>query len=193
VGLVTVALVPHPAVAAPAGLRVSAGFARREGGRALDFRYVLEGPLAGLRIPAGGNVGRSDGLWQHTCLEAFLKPDDAEAYCELNFSPAGAWAAYRFQGRRTGMRPVAELAAPEIRCTDAPGRLEVNVTLDPGALLGEATGTPGCVGLAAVIEDNRSRLSYWALRHGTAAPDFHDPTTFALPLPPLISDRSAPP
>ena len=191
--LVTVDLIPHASVAAPAGLRVSAGFAQCEGGRALGFRYVLEGSLAGLRIPGGTQVGRSDGLWQHTCLEAFLKPDAAETYLELNFSPAGAWAAYRFQGRRTGMRPVAELAAPAVHCTRAGERLEVNVTLDLGSLRDEVAGAPGRAGLAAVIEDSRGKLSYWALRHGSGAPDFHDPATFTLPFPPPLGAKGTRP
>ncbi len=37
-------------------------------------------------------------------------------------------------------------------------------------------------GLGAVIEDARGMLSYWALAHRAAQPDFHDPRTFRLRL-----------
>jgi len=36
--------------------------------------------------------------------------------------------------------------------------------------------------LAAVVEDERGMLSYWALRHPAGKPDFHHPDAFALEL-----------
>jgi hypothetical protein len=36
------------------------------------------------------------------------------------------------------------------------------------------------IALAAVIEDNSGRLSYWGLRHPPGNPDFHHPNGFAL-------------
>jgi hypothetical protein len=36
------------------------------------------------------------------------------------------------------------------------------------------------IALAAVIEDDNGRLSYWALRHSPGKPDFHHPDGFAL-------------
>ncbi len=191
-GQATIALLPHATAPAPAGIRVAAGCARRDGWGVIDFRYILEGPLARLRIPAGGELGRADGLWQHTCLEAFLKPDGADAYLEFNFSPSGEWAAYRFTGRRAGMQPLAGITTPEIRCAGTHDRLEMNVTIDLARCEEHAADSPGRVGLAAVLEDARGDLSYWALRHGGGAPDFHDPVTFMLSLPPLTEDRGAP-
>jgi hypothetical protein len=38
-------------------------------------------------------------------------------------------------------------------------------------------------GLAAVIEDARGLLSYWALAHHSPQPDFHDPAAFTMPVP----------
>jgi hypothetical protein len=35
------------------------------------------------------------------------------------------------------------------------------------------------LGLSSVIEDNRGRLGYWALRHAPGKPDFHNPEGFA--------------
>jgi hypothetical protein len=36
------------------------------------------------------------------------------------------------------------------------------------------------IALAAVIEDENGRLSYWGLRHPPGKPDFHHPDGFAL-------------
>jgi len=36
--------------------------------------------------------------------------------------------------------------------------------------------------LAAVIEDHRGGLSYWALEHPPGEPDFHHPDSFTLDL-----------
>ena len=36
--------------------------------------------------------------------------------------------------------------------------------------------------LAAVIEDHRGRLSYWALEHPVGKPDFHHPDGYTIEL-----------
>jgi len=56
---------PCPAVA---GIRVKIGWRR---GRTLKVVYKLEGVVDSLRIPPRRS-GRTDGLWQHTCFEAFV-------------------------------------------------------------------------------------------------------------------------
>ena len=40
--------------------------------------------------------------------------------------------------------------------------------------------SPAFIALAAVIEDENGRLSYWGLRHPPGKPDFHHPNGFAL-------------
>ena len=54
---------------------------------------------------------RTDELWRTTCFEAFVRTDGG--YVEYNLSPSGAWAAYRFDGYREGMRGL-EIAPPFI-------------------------------------------------------------------------------
>jgi hypothetical protein len=49
-------------------------------------------------------------------------------------------------------------------------------------------GLPECAqtlraGLAAVIEDERGQLAYWALAHRSTQPDFHDPASFTMQVP----------
>jgi hypothetical protein len=58
----------------------------------------------------------------------------------------------------------------------------MNVRLSPAAIA-EFAGMPIAAGLAAVIEDRDGALSWWALSHRAAAPDFHDPATFTMRLP----------
>jgi hypothetical protein len=149
-------------------------------GRRLKLQYHLAGDIARLRIPESREPERADGLWRHTCFEAFLRRSGSTEYLEYNFSPSGAWAAYRFSAYREGMTPLVEGAAPVISCQVADGSLEVAVTLDLG-WLHEPVDTL-CLGLTAVIEDRAQVLSYWALRHVSEKPDFHRAETFVAAL-----------
>ena len=70
-----------------------------------------------------------DGLWQHTCFEAFVGLGDGPAYLELNFSASGDWAAYRFDDYRQGMRPMQNASPPRIAVRRGPSQLELRVEL----------------------------------------------------------------
>ena len=134
--------------------------------------------LPGLAAPL-----RVDGLWQHTCFEAFLGRDDSAGYCEFNLAPSSAWAAYRFTGYRDGMRSIEGAAAPALALQREAQTLlvEVHIALAPDSgLVGH--DTLRC-GMAAVIEHVDGGLSYWALAHLQARPDFHAPEGFVLALP----------
>jgi hypothetical protein len=154
------------------GVRVS----RSDG--ALDVAYTLEGDLARIRVPDPRAPRFADDLWKHTCFEMFVREEGAEAYREFNFSPSGEWAAYAFERYREGMRR-GDGVDPRVtvRTSAAGVELDAVVPLDAascGAVLG--------VGLAAVIEDVDGTLSYWALAHPAAKPDFHDAEAFAIEL-----------
>ena len=140
---------------------------------AVALHYVVHGDIAELLLPRPINPIRTDGLWQHTCFEAFLGA--VPGYFEYNFAPSTAWAAYRFDEYRAGMRD-ADVTPPRIATRIAPGRFDLDVEL---ALRGE-----GALGLSAVIEETSGAKSWWALAHPPGAPDFHHPDCFALPLPP---------
>lgn len=152
-------------------------------GERLRLRYVLAGPLGRLRIPpAPGTATRADRLWEHTCFEAFLAPAGAAAYWELNLAASGDWNAYRFDGYRAGMRPEPRAVAPAIEVAHAScGTLTVHATVDLTRLR-ELTSTALDVSLAAVLEANDGTLSYWALAHASARPDFHRRETFVVRL-----------
>lgn len=176
------ALTAHPATPGRTirGLAVEVGWRPQAALLSLFFR--LDAPLAALCLPPQRPARRVDGLWQHTCFEAFVRAAGAQPYHEFHCATSGEWAAYRFASRRAGMQPAQRAAAPRIGVLHGADRLDVNIDLDlsPFGDLREAAQLD--LGLAAVIEHPDGQRSYWALRHGSAQPDFHDPATFILRL-----------
>jgi hypothetical protein len=136
---------------------------------ALLLSYCVSGVIDDLRIAPRETATRTDGLWRHTCFEAFVCPAPGEAYYEFNFAPSTQWAVYRFDDYRRGMRAAAEIRAPRIEVEQALERFALHATLQLDALPPGRWG----LGLAAVIEDASGRLSYWALAHPPGRPDFH--------------------
>ena len=124
-------LIRHPAAACDAVRRIAVEASRAAD--ALDISFRVEGDVSQLAIPAAGTPQRADGLWQHSCFEAFLQAGGGEAYFEFNFSPSGAWAAYRFSARRRG-RESPVLTAPRTEVRRGPDWLTMNVRLSPAAI-----------------------------------------------------------
>jgi hypothetical protein len=175
-------LQPHPASAAGAIDRIVAAVAIDRPRSALRIRFRVEGDVSRLDVPVKEAARRADGLWQHTCFEAFLRADADDGYHEFNFSPSGAWAAYRFSGRRTG-RESPEVPAPGIELDCRADALEMKATVAIDSLTSLVRSPLVHVGLAAVIEERDGSHGYWALAHSAAQPDFHDPRTFLLTVP----------
>lgn len=167
----------HPAAVRPA-VRALQVELSGEPGRVLQLRYVLEGHIARLRIPASTTSARTDELWRHTCFEAFISGEGDSSYYELNVSPSSQWALYHFDFYRQGMTPVTLVRAPEISIRRAEYRLELDASfsVDQLAMLDGAASLR--IGLAAVIESEDASLSYWALQHSAAKPDFHQAESF---------------
>lgn len=157
-------------------MEVSACLAEAGG---LAVCYRLRGDLAAIRIPDAASSSASDGLWQHTCLEAFVAAVDSLEYREFNFSPSGQWASYRFYASRHRDISFIPPVAPQIafqQCSDG-FRLDALIApelLPAGAILN--------IGLTAVIEARDGSKSYWALTHCAAQPDFHLRQSFLLTL-----------
>jgi hypothetical protein len=172
---------PHPTQARGAVRRLAAAAAMTR--ESLQLEYRAEADIARLVLPSPAAARRRDGLWQHSCFEAFLQPDGSDLYYEFNFSPSGEWAAYRFAGRREG-RSLPDLPAPAIGfAARADGcRLSADIPL---AALPELARAPAlAVGLTAVLEQADGVVTHWALAHGGESPDFHDASTFTLRLAP---------
>lgn len=154
--------------------------ARKDGLLLLGYR--LTGEIPALRLPEPRAPVRTDGLWQHTCFEAFIGHAGATEYWEYNFSPSGAWAAYHFSAYREGMAPLMKGAPPVISCHAGEERLDLDVAVDLSWLERSAAGVGLRLGLTAVIEDRAKVLSYWALKHRGEKPDFHHADGFAVEL-----------
>lgn len=163
-------LVPHPTTPCAAVRSLGAQVALTASGR-LELHYVLLADLAQLAIPAPAPQRFRDGLWQHACFEAFLAPDGAARYVELNFSPSREWAAYSFVNYREGMAKLDQVV-PHIDVRKDAGRLEVRVGLELASLL-QPPWNALKLGLSAVVEAGDGARSYWALRHPSEKPDFH--------------------
>lgn len=173
-------LEPHPSCAVPIGLTIDAGVELFPDG-SLHLGFVVHGAAAQLDrvlVPEPGAAIRIDGLWQHTCCEAFIGVPGQSGYREFNFSPSGAWAAYAFTDyRRAAPLPLGPV--PNIACLRSEGSLTLATTLAPGWL---PKSRPLCLGLSAVIELVDGTRSYWALAHATEHPDFHHRDGFTLTL-----------
>ncbi len=165
--VVVLGLVPHPGTPCRAVERIEVRVERLPGAR-LKLTYEIRARPASLRLPPPRPPGFAEGLWRHTCCEAFTC-GAGDGYDEYNFSPSGEFAAYRFERYRAGM---SRLDA-RIETTWAPGRLEATIPVSADA---------ASVALCAVVEAADGALSYWALRHAPGKPDFHHRDAFALSL-----------
>ena len=167
-----VALKPHPDTPANAVTAIEVEVAR-EGG-VLRLKYRVTGVVADVLVPAPAEFESASELWKETCFEAFVM-GSGEAYCEFNFAPSSRWAAYAFDGYRSGMRDF-EVAPFYVETSAGPDWFELVAAVTPGE-----TG-PWRVGLSAVIEETDERKSYWALAHAAGKPDFHHGDAFVLEL-----------
>jgi hypothetical protein len=174
----SLALACHPR-SAPGCIRAVEVSAVLGAAGALRLEYRLNGDCAALRVPRPAAPARRDGLWRHTCFEAFVAGSEGTAYREFNFSPSGEWAAYGFPARRRDMQPLRLSRPPGIEVMAAPDALALCASIARADL---PFGGPLRVGLAAVIEDTGGVLSYFSLAHTAAEPDFHDPASFTLRL-----------
>jgi hypothetical protein len=147
-----------------------------DGGLSLSYCW----PECGVRTPPPKPSQRTDDLWQHTCAELFVAGCDGEAYREFNFAPSGEWAAYDFLAYRQRDQRLPEIPAPQISHSIAHGQVTMNVLLAVACLPALTRPLGGSV--TAVIEHSGGSLSYWALKHAGAQPDFHLRDSFILSL-----------
>jgi hypothetical protein len=148
----------------------------------LQFCYFVTGKIGDLRIPSAVAAARTDGLWRHTCFEAFVRTAASDEYYEFNFAPSKQWAAYRFGSYRSGMRVATEVGAPRIEMQSSPESYTLRASLERDWLSSLPRGSRLRLGLSAVVEDMSGRKSYWALAHPPGKADFHHSDCFAYDL-----------
>lgn len=179
-------LLRHPATPAPV-VRSVAVHAVRSADGGLEIAYCLRGDMARLLIPEPRIPACANGLWEHSCFEAFVGVAGDAAYHEFNFSPSGQWAAYAFSSYRQRDESRLLLLAPQISARLFAGRLELEAVIRPEALPSRAQTATLQIGLTAVVEAAdvvKGSHSYWALGHSDAFPDFHRREGFTLDLAP---------
>ena len=152
---------------------------RRSASDELHMTYCLHGNIPELRIPSASVPRIGTRLWEHTCFEAFIAVEGQSAYHEFNFSPSGEWAVYAFLGYRKRVSQVSEVVPPWIAVRSTQNRLELDTLVRLDGLSAIHRRASLRLGLSAVIEASDG-LSYWALRHPTGKPDFHNADGFAL-------------
>ena len=164
---------PHPRIA------ISVEATRLAPGR-LRLWYIVTGAVDVLKMPAHVPPARMDGLWHHSCCEAFVRGGDGTAYREINLSPSSQWAAYDFSGYRHGGQDAA-MTGPVISISEVPGKrfaLGADVHFESAAML----KAPWHLGLSMVVEEKSGAKSWWALAHTADKPDFHRADCFTLQL-----------
>ncbi len=175
-------LIPHP-TSRPTVEKVEVLIWRD--GTEFDLDVRLFGSPLRVKLPSTDGPRRTYELWRTTCFEAFLRPSGSDAYFELNLSPSGDWAAYRFDGYRTGMRNALIGCRPDPDVAFYDGIRMQDATYDFGGEPELDIAQGWDIGLSAVIEETDGTKSYWALAHGAGPPDFHNPACFAYHLPPF--------
>jgi hypothetical protein len=141
-------------------------------------RYMVPVGSSAIVVPPPAEPLRTNGLWESTCFELFLRREGEDGYLELNFSPSGEWAAYAFRGYREGMVQAAMPGPPQIRTSVTPDRLEVEVAVSPWLDEG-----PYAMNIAAILQSRTGDRTFWASDHAGDAPDFHQPGCFREQLP----------
>ena len=77
------------------------------------------------------------------------------------------------------MRVATEIDAPTIEVQSAPERYMLQASLRLDGLLDLPRDVGWRLGLAAITEDTRGRMSHWALAHPPGKADFHHFDCFA--------------
>jgi hypothetical protein len=146
----------------------------------LNLTYDLQSRVP-IKSPSlqGERAGRFNELWFRTCCELFLRdPLHPGPYLEFNFSPAGDWASYAFDGTLRGMRShrwSGPIQAPKITqaSDDRFGyRLLVEVSI-PRVAIGACTQW-----YPTVVLETIAGISLWAIWHPIDRPHFHHPDNF---------------
>ncbi|MHC5610670.1 MAG: DOMON-like domain-containing protein [Nostoc sp.] len=175
----TFSLQPFSLTKSLPNLKIAGNIARN--GKKLVIRYMLEGDFKEIAIAPPSNTGsRKHELWKDTCFEFFVGIKDSLRYWEFNLSPAGHWNIYRFDGYRQGMQEETGFTILPFSLQNQADSLALVLNVDLDKILSENQAIE--VGITTVIKDRNGEVTYWALTHQGAEPDFHFRDSFILKL-----------
>lgn len=173
-------LICHPASAVQTIYQLTVMALLQEDG-SIQLNYQVVGDTSQLLVPSQQPSLAVDGLWQHTCFEAFVSLDETTCYHEFNCSPSTQWAAYAFSTTRER----DEWATPQpllIAAEQTEQQLSLSAVIPAANLPANPSNKPWRLGISVILETLTGQLSYWALHHPALCPDFHDPASFVLSL-----------
>jgi hypothetical protein len=161
---------PFPSACRLPEVKITGTAGRR--GDILSLEYELLGLTEAIEVPAPVVLpARRDDLWKETCFELFLGPEKSDRYWEFNFSPAGHWNVYGFEGYRQGMREEQAFASLPFFVQIQSDALNLSVELDLEKIIPRDRALK--VGISAVLRSAEGECTYWALTHPGPQPDFH--------------------
>jgi len=137
----------------------------------LRIRYFLDGDVSAIAMPPMAPPRQTDGLWQHTCFEAFIGGQGSRAYCEFNFSPSTEWRP-TFLGLSRGHVPIEYTNPPTVAASITEDRIALEAVIPLEALLALPGDGTLLLGLAAVIETRTAtcRTGRWHIAPKSPTP-----------------------
>lgn len=159
----------------------------RVDGPIVQLNYQVKGDIKSLEFEESQASGeRKIGLWERTCFEFFIKMKGKSEYFEFNFAPSGDWNCFHFSNRDQELNEFPGIKripiASQLKQSPNQEANEFHLTaLLNIKHLGSYFYYPGQMqaGITAVIlNQNKGKRDYWALKHLQKKPNFHDFNTF---------------
>lgn len=127
------------------------------------------------------NQLRSDLLWQKTCFEMFFKATDKDDYFEININEQGEWNIYQFESYRNPQKPYPESNGQLVSFFYDESQQVFACAMHITDFFTFRSPHEISANLCSVLKlkpDNNS--TYWALKHASEKPDFHNQNSFIL-------------
>jgi hypothetical protein len=147
----------------------------------LELTFRLAGNISSISLLPPDETNLVE-LWRHTCFEVFVAIEGRPAYHEFNFAPSGEWRARAFRAYRDPALLANQFSSPIVSANATNEWLELEARVVLSDLSPIHSRSPLRLGLSAVVEPLKGGLSFWALHHSGAKPDFHRQEAFALRL-----------
>jgi hypothetical protein len=174
----TFSLQPFSTTQAPSNIQITGNIARNE--NLLTISYNLLGDIQQVDIALPQTPARKHELWQDTCFEFFLGAKNSSGYWEFNLSPAGHWNIYRFDNYRQGMKEETAFTTLPFIVKQVAESFNLILDVDLAKII--PVEQPVEVAITTVIKSTNGDVTYWALSHKGAEPDFHLRESFILEL-----------